>query len=368
MTYRIFLSHHSANRCIADALSNLIEDAFSGHVEPFISTSIPIGANWLIQVKGHLVASDEILTIFTHSSAKRPWINIETGYGIMSDMPVTPILCGGFSAKDISVIYQLQQTVDESNDSDVLRLFSSILSRLQLKHPSAKPKLSESEFLAEWRSKVTSAVRRNPSSTLRAPDHPMIWVIGSHDSLLPREQSESLNVIRTLARVCFENGFRIVCGVSRLLEHLVDTHETLAGNGSLPVDAPGDPWRKALGTAHVEAKSPIHNPVVVIGTLRTPNIRQRFSDTLGCIPDLAVVVGGRSKLSGGRTYEECEAAIAAGIPLLPIPFTGGVAAEIPPSLRPEAASLVNELNSTQGKLDNLSAVFLQLVRAQLGTP
>lgn len=366
MSYRIFLSHHAADHVIADALSGLIDNAFAGHVEPFVSTSISIGENWLVQVKERLITSDEILTVFTHRSAERPWLNIETGYGIMSNLPVTPLLFGGFTATELSVIYRLQQAVEESDDSGILRLFSSILSRLQSKIPRARPKFSAPEFLAEWRSNVTSAILRNPSIGFRAPDNPMIWIIGSHDSLSPREQAEALNVVRSLARVSFANRFRIVCGVSRLLEYLADSHEALAGLGALPVNTPGDPWRKAIGTAHVEAKLPAHNPVILVGSLRTPDIRQRFKDTLGCIPDLVVVVGGRPKASGGRTHEECSAALTAGIPLLPVSFTGGAAAEVQPSLRPEAASLVNELNATQGKLDKFPTVLLRILRAQFG--
>lgn len=364
MSYIIFLSHYSDDKGIADALSELIDNTFAGHVEPFISSAIPIGKNWLTQVKDALVLSDEILTIFTHRSAERPWVNIETGYGIMAERPVTPVLFSGFTASDLSVVYQLQQAVDERSDSSVLKLFSSILDRLKTKIPRARSALSAEQFLAEWRSKISAAARRSPSRGSRQRCSPLLWVIGSHDGLLPREQTESLAVIRTIARVSFENRIRLVCGVSRLLEYLADSHEAFAADGALPADTLGEPWRKAIGAAHVEAQGPAHNPVILVGTLRTPDIRQRFEDALAQIPDLAIVVGGRPKARGGRTNEECAAAVAAGIPLLPISFTGGAAAEIQPSLVPLAMTFVPALLASQGKLDAFADTLLQIIRTQ----
>lgn len=365
MTYKIFISHYSGDRVIADSLESLIDEAFVGHVQPFISSTIPIGENWLTQIKNSLIEANEILTIFTRRAMDRPWVNIETGFGIMSGLPVTPILAGEFKLNELPIIYRLQQAVEEREDKEVINLFTSILSRVKKKSPRTRTNWTDQQFLTEWRARVTKAVASSPTSGSLPLDQPLLWIIGSHDGLSPRDQAEALNVIRVLARIAFERRFRMVCGASRLLEYLADCHEDLAATGVLATNVPGDPWRKALGVAHAEAESPSHNPIILAGTLRTPNIRRRFDDAIGRIPDLAIVIGGRPRSLSGRTHEECETAHAAGIPLLPISFTGGAAAEVQPSLRPTAASLVADLNLTQGKLDRFAVVLLQVLQAQL---
>ncbi|MEX3846027.1 hypothetical protein [Paraburkholderia sp. BR10882] len=106
-----------------------------------------------------------------------------------------------------------------------------------------------------------------------------------------------------------------------------------------------------------------YNPVILVGSLRKPDIRQRFEESLGRIPDLAIVVGGRS---GGRTHEECAAAIAANIPLLPIAFTGGVAAEVTPALNTEAQAMLPDMRMGEGRVDALAVKLSAVIGAQLG--
>ena len=110
----------------------VLKQAYVGHAEVFISFDIPKGTDWLKHVKAKLTDADEILTVFTHKSADRPWLNIETGYGIMCDIPVTPVLCRGFQLNDLSIVYRLQEAVTWDNRSDVDRLFDDILSRIRV--------------------------------------------------------------------------------------------------------------------------------------------------------------------------------------------------------------------------------------------
>lgn len=142
-------------------MSEVLDRAFAGHVEPFVSSMIPIGKNWLSAVKDELGLSHEILPVFTHRSVDRPWLNIETGYGIMTGRPVTPVLFGGFKADELPVIYQLQQAVDEHLDASILKLFTSISGRLKEKIPRARASISAKQFLAKWRSKVSVAASRS---------------------------------------------------------------------------------------------------------------------------------------------------------------------------------------------------------------
>lgn len=365
MSYSIFISHFATERGIAQALRDLLDEAFVGHVDPFISSDISAGQNWLSRIKETLAGADEVLTVFTFNSVERPWINIETGYGIMCGRVVTPVLFYGFSFSDLPLVYQMQQSADDREDGQILRLYDSILSRVQAIAPRANAKWTREEFLSAWRSRVTGAAARSPSVSSRPSDMPLIWLIGSHDGLSIADQHQALQVCRTVARLCFENRFRIVCGTSRMLEFLVDSHEAVVEPDLPAPETPGDLWRKTLSSAHADEKRPVPNPIVILGTLRTPNIRTVFDDALGRIPDLAIIIGGRSGVTKGRTHDEYYRAVAAGIPVLPIAFTGGAAAELAPNIKQDLLNIAEKLGATRGKLDDFGALLLEIIRRQL---
>ena len=367
MSYRIFISHYIGELEIAQALKNLIDETFSGHVEAFISFDIDIGQNWLTEIRDALTQSSEILTIFTFRSAERPWINIETGYGIMHRKPVTPILFQGFSISDLSTIYRLQQAVDDRDDNAILRLYKGILKRVQEKTPLARPKWSSEEFLKAWRAKIGHAVRRNPSKSLRSSHKPLIWIMGSHHGLPKAAQSQALQICRAIAHLCVEQRFCVVTGTSRLLEYLVDSYEDLAEGQTTLLNSQGDEWRKAIASAHIEDRRTVPSPVVILGMLRTPDIRTLFNDTLGRIPDIAIVIGGKPKAAGGRVILEYQHAVNAGIPVLPLAFTGGAAAELEIWLKPELKNAADALNAMKDKLDLFSLSLLDLISNQLAS-
>lgn len=365
--YRIFVSHHSKDQAIARALGDLLVDAFAGHVEPFISSAIPVGNNWLHDVKDALATSAELLTIFTHRSMHRAWVNIETGHAVMQGLPVTPLLFDNLRTEDLPVVFQVREAVIEPDDDAITSLFDSILQRLVRHRPRAQAKFGRNEFLARWRASVSSAERQSPRLAGGPVTEPMLWIIGSHDTQSPaRERTECLAVAKTIARLACTHRFRLVLGASRLLDYLADTHEAIVEDEARLLSAPGEPLRKTLGAAHAEARPPAHHPVVLLGSLRTPDIRRRFDDALGRVPHMAVVIGGRSRNLGGRTHEECEAALGAGIPLLPISFTGGAAAEIAPSLNAAAMHLLAPLQMTSGRLDRFEESFMRILEAELG--
>lgn len=80
-------------------------------------------------------------------------------------------------------------------------------------------------------------------------------------------------------------------------------------------------------------------PVILDGKLRQTDLKQRFSGTIGSLPDLAIIIGGG--VTRGRVAEEYSAAIAASIPVLPVPCTGGAAATVRPT-----AHLADDLYET----------------------
>jgi hypothetical protein len=70
----------------------------------------------------------------------------------------------------------------------------------------------------------------------------------------------------------------------------------------------------------------IPNPVVVEGNLRSVPADKLFLETIGQIPDMAIILGGSK--SRGRVQQEYENAVRAKIPVLAVRCIGGAGAEL----------------------------------------
>lgn len=363
-SYSIFISHYSEEYPIANAIKELIEEAFCGIPSVFLSSDISRGTNWFQKVKERLTASDEILTIFTYKSVERPWINIETGYGIMAERVVTPLLFGGYTKADLPVIYQLRQGVDYQIEKDVVGLFQSILTRIKDHFSALRPKWNSSEFWTRWQTVTAKAVALTPVSPPLSNDSPLVWLIGSHHHLNTRLQQKALQVCQTLARAFLEDRIQLIMGTSRMLEYLADTYEEFLDNPLKLAEAEGEPLRKALSTEHAQRYISAPNPLILLGRLRRSSVRDTFADVVGRFPDIAILIGGRNEIASGRSAEEYQLALDAEIPLLPLPFTGGAAEIAPCTVDSSLKNDVAELNTLTGNIDRVGPLVLKIVREQ----
>lgn len=364
-SYSIFISHYSEEYPIAKAVKELIEESFSGYPVVFLSIDIPRGADWFQIVRDRLTASDEILTIFTYKSVERPWVNIETGYGIMAGKVVTPLLFGGYTKSDLPTIYQLRQGVNCQLENDVLSLFNSILARIRECFPNARPKWNQNEFWVQWQAEISKAVALTPVSPPRGNDCPIVWLLGSHQHLKTKKlRQKALQVCQVLARAFLETRIQLVMGTSRMLEYLADSYEEFLENPTKLAQAEGEPFRKAVATEHAQSRKPVPNPIILLGSLRRPSIRDTFADAIGRFPDIAILIGGRIRDDSGRSAEEYQLAVNAQIPLLPLSFTGGAAAIAPCTVDPSLEKEVAELKKLTANIDRLEPLVLKIVREQ----
>jgi hypothetical protein len=149
-------------------------------------------------------------------------------------------------------------------------------------------------------------------------------VIGSYSELSERELAVAKRLVPILAKGLVDLRVRLVTGESDMLLEL--SHQ----------------YRDAA----IAANSPVPTAIMLSGKLRQRELKNLFLDAIGVIPDLAIVIGGR--VSRGRVEEECVMADKAGIPLLPIPATGGVAAKIQ-----RTADKVDDLHSHLAKVGDI---------------
>jgi len=365
--YKVFISHFNQEQPLADAIKEVVKRAFVGHVKVFVSSDIPKGTNWLTEVRDRLQESDEVLTIFSFGSAERPWLNIETGFGVMSGKPVTPILFSGFLAKDLSTVYQLQQSVELTKREDVSRLYSDIQTRVRKKNPNAECVWQVAEFLENWMAATSEATGKVPLTAKRVNAVPVIWLMGSQSDLNdPREHQVTMQVCSIVARICITNRFQIVSGTSRMLEYLADEYENYREyfneHPEELANTKGEPLRKALASEHAMNAAAAPNPIILLGSLRHKGARATFDDAIGRIPDIAILIGGQQL---GRSSGEQQLANEACIPLLPIRFTGGAAASVSHTLNPTLNDKVEKLQMSAGRVDEMGKLFLELILSQI---
>jgi hypothetical protein len=83
---RLFLSHSTRDRAIAEALKDLLEDVFGGdRIQVEFSSDqeagggVPPGAQWLPWITERITGADQIYVLLTPNSMRKPWVLWESG-------------------------------------------------------------------------------------------------------------------------------------------------------------------------------------------------------------------------------------------------------------------------------------------------
>lgn len=103
----IFISHTHADRQLAAALRNIVEEAFSGVVKAFISSDptptggIAPGSEWYSEIHAQLRLAEAVWVLATRSSIERPWIYWEAGVGKASCSGGVVVLRIGLDSGDV---------------------------------------------------------------------------------------------------------------------------------------------------------------------------------------------------------------------------------------------------------------------------
>jgi predicted nucleotide-binding protein with TIR-like domain len=135
-------------------------------------------------------------------------------------------------------------------------------------------------------------------------DRLTVWIIGSYTNLTEKEQLHAEKLVSILAKGFANIGIRVVMGQSNM----------------------GAEFAHQYRDAAFASLNPPPPPIILPGTLRRGDTRGFFLDAIGRVPDIALVIGGNRERT--RVLEEAEAAKTAGIAVLALPSTGGVAAQV----------------------------------------
>lgn len=337
----LFLSHAHIDSDVAAVLHRSITDAFGGLVTFFRSSategSIEIGDSIKQTIKQSLAGCAAAVTLLSHSSVNRPWINIEFGALWMLDATIIPVCFPDLKPGDLPFNFSDIKMCSLGSPSECISLVSRINKLVSEHFPFRLKQKDISRHGKTLYKNVSDTIKSRLTTILDEPPLQLrttVWALGSYSELSTRERTIAEKLIQIFAQGLVNLGVRLVSGESDLLVEL-------AGH-----------YRKAA----IASQKPVPSAIMLFGKLRQRDPKKLFMDAIGLIPDLAVVIGGST--SRNRVEQECQMAAAAGIPLLPVPAAGGAAINITPTAD-KASDIYGLLKGTD--IGDVSKGLLQAV-------
>lgn len=129
----IFISHISEETSIAEALKDWIESTFLGQCEVIASSDredLPAGNNWIGEIDQALDSAVAFLVLCSPASLKRPWVNFQTGWGWIKDLPIIPICHSGLKKDDLPSRISSFQAIEIDSDGFVSKLLGRLAGHL----------------------------------------------------------------------------------------------------------------------------------------------------------------------------------------------------------------------------------------------
>jgi hypothetical protein len=129
----IFISHISEETSIAEILKDWIESTFLGQCEVFASSdreNLPAGNKWIGEIDQALDSAVAFLVLFSPTSLKRPWVNVQTGWGWIKGLPIIPICHSGLKKDDLPPRISSFQGIEIDSDGFVSDLFGRLTEHL----------------------------------------------------------------------------------------------------------------------------------------------------------------------------------------------------------------------------------------------
>jgi len=132
MKKRLFISHISEERAVAELVKSVLGRDFLGLLEVFVSSdtqSIAAGEEWLRSIERALRDCTIFVILCSPESIRRPWINFETGAAWMREIPIVPVCHAGLFPPDLPMPLSLKQGI-VLNDVDGLRRFYARIAKV----------------------------------------------------------------------------------------------------------------------------------------------------------------------------------------------------------------------------------------------
>ena len=139
MKKRLFISHISEERAVAELVKNVLGRDFLGLLEVFVSSdteSIAAGEEWLRSIERALRDCAIFVILCSPESIRRPWINFETGAAWMREIPIVPACHAGLLPRDLRMPLSLRQGIALNEAEGLHRFYGRIAKVLECDLPS----------------------------------------------------------------------------------------------------------------------------------------------------------------------------------------------------------------------------------------
>lgn len=309
MSKSIFISHSVKDKLLAQELVMLIEEGIGvPESEIFCSSlegySIPTGKNFITHTKEQLSAPKLVVPILTDSYFGSDFCMSELGAAWIKSHEIFPVIVPPLEDDDVKGVLL---GVRVSKVTDLIKyneLQETIRAKITIQPRSAaKWDMKRDAFLRAVNSILDT--RQRDAAYHRPIQNKSgmktVWFLGSSTEMDIDTSAFVDKLIPELANRLVVVGARAVVGDSEMLRKIaVAFRASIAGAAKF-----------------------VPNPVVIEGSLRDFPADQIFSETIGRVPDVAIIIGGSA--SRGRVAAEYENAVRSKIPVLSIGCLGGAA-------------------------------------------
>lgn len=102
MTYRIFVSHTTSDKLIAEEITSVLNNAFEGDIEFYLAChEIGGGDEWKKAIRDNLYQSDAIICLITTQYVNKPWLYIEWSAFWIADKKFYILLTDDINSSDL---------------------------------------------------------------------------------------------------------------------------------------------------------------------------------------------------------------------------------------------------------------------------
>jgi hypothetical protein len=167
----IFISFIHEEVRVAEAVQRFLQAHLGKNSGVFLSADqwqVYAGEQWLDRIIAELRDAKVVISLFSPTSVKRPWVNFEAGAAwVRPETKLIPVCFGGMSKGNMPKPYSSIQAIQLEDFSDQYYLVTSTLHHLNKIPPPPLPPLSESDDdeVGVWGAQIEEA--REPYRKLR---------------------------------------------------------------------------------------------------------------------------------------------------------------------------------------------------------
>ncbi|MEX1368493.1 MAG: DnaB-like helicase C-terminal domain-containing protein [Nannocystaceae bacterium] len=135
----VFISHITEEKELAQAFKAMVEHAFLGLIEVFVSSdaeSISMGEHWLETVRKALKRCKVEIVVCSPISVTRPWIQFEAGAGWIRDISVIPLCHSGMTPSRLPIPLNMLQGATTTDVKDIERVLHKLAKVLGSETPA----------------------------------------------------------------------------------------------------------------------------------------------------------------------------------------------------------------------------------------